>query len=69
MSDAGLRALERAWRDGGGAEAHAAYLRAAVRAGEVDPGRLELAARIGHPAARLACPGAEEVGDEHSLWG
>ncbi|MCO5165627.1 MAG: hypothetical protein M9894_04555 [Planctomycetes bacterium] len=67
MSDAGLRALERAWRDGGGAEAHAAWLRTAVRSGEVDPGRLELAARIGHPAARLACPGAEGVGDEDQV--
>ncbi|MBX3470430.1 MAG: hypothetical protein KF878_26480 [Planctomycetes bacterium] len=38
-----------------------------MRAGEVDPGRLERAARIGHPAARLACPGAEEVESEDVL--
>lgn len=49
MDDA-LRELERRWRASAAPEDEAAWLRARVRAGKLDPWRLELAAACGHPA-------------------
>lgn len=48
MDDA-LRELERRWRSTGAPADEQAWLRARVRAGKLDPWRLELAARCGHP--------------------
>ena len=49
-----LRELERAWRESGSLEDHAALLRERWRAGVVEGGVLGLAAHLGHAAARLA---------------
>ncbi|MEZ6185570.1 MAG: hypothetical protein R3F62_11240 [Planctomycetota bacterium] len=49
--DEQLRGLSRGGDD---PEQAARYLRAALRAGEVDPERVALAAHLGHPAARRA---------------
>lgn len=54
MSDARLRALERAWKESGSVADEAAYLRERVRTGEVAPERLALAAYLGHAAALAA---------------
>lgn len=51
MSDDRLRELERAWREAGDVASEARWLRARLRAGELDPARVELAAGLGHPAA------------------
>lgn len=78
MSDRRLRELERRWRDAGGSAEQAEWLRARLRAGELDGDRLELAAWCGHAAARLALdwpPSVEppSCGDELarglSAWG
>lgn len=53
MSDARLRELERRWRETGASEDEASCLRERLRAGQLTPERLELAARCAHPAARL----------------
>ncbi|MGE0708670.1 MAG: hypothetical protein AB7N76_12370 [Planctomycetota bacterium] len=58
MTDASLRELERRWIEGGDLEAEARYLSAALRAGELEPGRLTLASYLGHEPATLAL-GAE----------
>lgn len=49
-----LRRLERAYRESGTHEDGAALLRERERAGTLARERLELAAHVGHPAARLA---------------
>lgn len=54
MTDAHLRALERAFRLTGTGEDEAAWLRARVQAGELAHDRLRLAAYVGHEAATLA---------------
>lgn len=51
MSDEELRALERAYRAGGGVEAEARWLAARLRAGELTEQRLRAAAWAGHAAA------------------
>lgn len=67
MTDASLRTLERAWRASPTVEAEADYLRARVRAGDLAPEKLELAAYVGHAAARKAaghgcCPRHQALG-------
>lgn len=78
MSDRRLRGLERRWRGAGGSAEQAEWLRARLRAGELDGDRLELAAWCGHAAARLALDWPPSVappscGDELarglSAWG
>lgn len=54
MSDAELREQERRWKESNLPADEASYLLARVRAGELSPQRLELAARLDHPAARIA---------------
>ena len=54
VSDADLRELERRWRETGCVDDEAAWLRARVQARELGEQRLELAAYLGHPAARAA---------------
>lgn len=54
MSDDRLRDLERRWRAGGAPEDDARLLRERVRAGALAAADLELAARLGHPAACAA---------------
>lgn len=54
MSDSRLRDAERRWRDSGRVEDEAAWLRERARVGELDEGRLRLAALVGHPASQLA---------------
>lgn len=64
MSDARLRDAERRWRETRQVEDEARWLHERVRAGQLDPERLELAAGVGHPAARaaLGLPEAELEG-------
>ncbi len=59
MSDARLRLLERAAAAGDTAAA-AELLRGRARGGALEPRRVELAAFVGDPAARLAAPGTRE---------
>lgn len=54
VSDARLRELERRWRETRAHEDELAWLRARLRAGELGPERLGLAAWCGHRAAREA---------------
>lgn len=54
MADSDLRTLERRFRETGAVEDEAAWLRARVRAGTLDPDRLDLAAWLDHPGARAA---------------
>ena len=54
MGDERLQALERAWRSTRSRTDEAAYIRERMRAGEVDPMRVELAARCG-------CDGAADA--------
>lgn len=54
MSDAALRELERRWRTSGAVEDEAAWHAARSRAGQLDRGRLQLAADLGWRAAELA---------------
>ncbi|MBL4850446.1 MAG: hypothetical protein JKY65_33430 [Planctomycetes bacterium] len=51
MSDSRLRELERRWKETGSVDDEAAWLRGRVNAGEFSAERLEVLARIGHPAA------------------
>ncbi len=53
MSDARLRGLERRWRETNAPLDGARYLLEAIRAGRLARARVELAAWLGHPAARL----------------
>ena len=52
MPDQVLRHIERRARETGSIDDEAAYLKGRVRAGDLDPCRLRLAARLGHPAAQ-----------------
>lgn len=52
MADQVLRQIERRFRETGSSDDEAAYLQSRVRAGDLDPTRLRLAARLGHPAAQ-----------------
>lgn len=62
MSDERLRDLERAWRRTRSVDDEAAFLRERVRVGELEDGRVGLAAWLGHPAAeQLAGPAAAFV--------
>lgn len=54
MTDDGLRALERRYRETGAVDDHARWLAARVRAGVLSESRAELAGELGHEAARLA---------------
>lgn len=54
MTDARLRELERRWRETGAVEDEATLLRERVRAGNLVPDRLKLAAHCGHAASALA---------------
>lgn len=65
MSDADLRRSARA--DPGDLSVRAGRLRARVRAGDLAPEDLAFAARLGDPAARLACPEAPERLDLETL--
>ena len=56
MGDADLRELERRFRQEGGPEREAAWLRERLRTGELGPERLILAAAAGHAAARSVAP-------------
>jgi hypothetical protein len=47
--DRRLRQLARAWKEGGGAHEHAAYLREAMRRGRADPAKLWILARMDAP--------------------
>jgi len=49
-----LRQSEREWHERGDALSEAHYLRERLRVGSLDPAKLELAAAMGHEAARLA---------------
>lgn len=51
MSDQRLRELEAAWRAGGSVEDEAAWLGARLQTGELEQGRVELAALLGGAAA------------------
>lgn len=69
MTDDELRRLERAYREGGQVEAHARWIAARVRAGDLGAHRVRLAAALGHEAAARALgvargrPGAGTVAD------
>ncbi len=54
MSDADLRELERRWQETNALADHVAYLRARKKLGPLAVERLDLAAYLGHEAARLA---------------
>lgn len=54
MSDGRLRRLERAWKETGSARDEATYLSERVRASDLSPEGLRLAACLGHEAARYA---------------
>lgn len=58
MSDDWLRQLEARWRETRDALDESRYLLERMRAGELPRPRLELAAFLGHEAARLALPAA-----------
>lgn len=58
MSDQRLRECERRFRETGSVEDEAAWLRARVRVGSLDPERLDLLAVIDYPAAILALDSA-----------
>jgi hypothetical protein len=61
MSDDELRRLERRWRDTGSQADEVAYLHARLRAGELDPQRLALAAYVGWGAAHATCGQAPQA--------
>jgi hypothetical protein len=63
--DVRLRELERRWKETGSVEDEAAWLRARARAGELDPARLEVAAKLAYPAARLIHPLPPNVVDPY----
>ena len=54
MSDEHLRELERRWRETGSVEDEAAWLGARVKAGDLDPEKLEVLEHLGREGARLA---------------
>lgn len=56
MADSRLRILERKFRESGDVNDEAAYLQARVREGGIQNYRVWIAARAGHPAARLLHP-------------
>lgn len=58
MSDDYLQQLEARWRETGDSPDEAALLRERMRAGLLARPRLELAAFLGHEAARMALPGS-----------
>lgn len=62
MSDERLREAERRWRETGAVEDEARYLLERVRAGDLAPERLELAARCGHRSAARALGRPDGVG-------
>lgn len=64
MTDARLRALERAARDPQDVAAHGALLRERLRRGELDPRRLRLAAFLGDAAAHAALADTLPAADE-----
>ncbi|MCO5164967.1 MAG: hypothetical protein M9894_01180 [Planctomycetes bacterium] len=74
MSDDYLRQLEARWRETGDAPDQARLLLERMRAGLLGRPRLELAAFLGHEAARLALPaspaldGAEPTRLQDDLW-
>jgi len=59
MSDERLRELERRWRESGELDDEVAWLAERVRAGELSPRALELAAHLGHEAAGRLSPASE----------
>lgn len=78
MADQALRRVERSFHGTGSTEDEAAHLQARLRAGDLDRTRLRLAARLGHPAARLLVDDlsiGELISDSHlsaytaSSWG
>ena len=54
--DRRLRAFERAYRESGGIEDHARYLREALRCDLIDKDRIALCAFLGHGAAQKTIP-------------
>jgi hypothetical protein len=71
MSDERLRQLECRWRETGSVEDEAGYLLERVRVGDLERGKLELAADLGHPAAHVALsrPQAPRMVDTETLYG
>lgn len=68
--DVDLRELERRWHASGSTEDEAAWLRGRLRAGDLDPDRLQLAAALAHPAAQLAFQGGmHETGEGYDMPG
>ncbi len=65
--DAARRARERAWAASAGDDDEARLLLERVRTGALAPERLELAAWLGQPAARLALGDAAPAGDHVPL--
>lgn len=63
MADEELQELDRRCRGSGNADDEAALLRARVRAGQLGPERLLLAAYLGHLPAQLACEEVPEAPD------
>lgn len=68
MVDASLRELERRFRVTGRIEDEVAWLLARVRAGSLEPSRLELAAYCGHAASLVVRPGAAQGGPAFDPW-
>ncbi len=68
MADEALRALERRFLETGSVTDEADYLKARVRAGDLAPQRLELAAALENPAARLALGIAPRRFSTVALW-
>ena len=67
MSDGRLRELERAWRTSGAREDEVRWIEACVRAGELPPERVALAAYVGHEAAGQALGPDAPSGDAEDL--
>lgn len=67
MSDQRVRELERRWRETGAVVDRAAWLRERLRAGELEPARVELAAWVGDEAAQALVPEASTPGSLEDL--
>lgn len=71
MSEERLRDAERRWQESGNEEDHARFLQEALRGGEISQRRLEVAAQLGNPVARLVleddAPPLIE-GDPGGIW-
>lgn len=69
MSDTRRRSLERRWRESGAGSDHARFLVERLRAGEVEPEQVLLAAHLGDPGAREALGlGADAATSGQRAW-